>query len=54
MMNPRNYLNLTANQENHKKKNGFEECVGKHLAYSKEESIFFLKIKSLVYMHNNN
>lgn len=44
----------TTNQENQKKKNGFSECVGKHLGYSEEESIFFLKIKSSVYMNNNN
>lgn len=40
----------TANQEN--QKNQFGESVGKYLGNSEEESIFFLKRKSLVYMNN--
>lgn len=40
----------TANQEN--QKNQFGEGVGKYLGNSEEESIFFLKRKSLVYMNN--
>lgn len=40
----------TANQGN--QKNQFGEGVGKYLGNSEEESIFFLKRKSLVYMNN--